>query len=201
MNNLEESPKFNPFAGPEIEKAIYTTKSQSEIWTSCSFGGNDANRAYNLSFTIDFDGLLNTPAMELAIQTLVNRHESLRATFSTDGVYMSIIKELSIGISKLNLSNLDEESQNGALEQYKKEDANYLFDLVNGPLIKVGLITFSEVKHSLIITAHHIICDGWSIGVILQELGIIYSAIVENKTPLLSESIAFSSYANKEQLF
>ena len=201
MNNLEESPKFNPFAGPEIEKAIYTTKSQSEIWTSCSFGGNDANRAYNLSFTIDFDGLLNTPAMELAIQTLVNRHESLRATFSTDGVYMSIIKELSIGISKLNLSNLDEESQNGALEQYKKEDANYLFDLVNGPLIKVGLITFSEVKHSLIITAHHIICDGWSIGVILQELGIIYSAIVENKTPLLAESIAFSSYANKEQLF
>ena len=201
MNNLEESPKFNPFAGPEIEKAIYTTKSQSEIWTSCSFGGNDANRAYNLSFTIDFDGLLNTPAMELAIQTLVNRHESLRATFSTDGVYMSIIKELSIGISKLNLSNLDEESQNGALEQYKKEDANYLFDLVNGPLIKVGLITFSEVKHSLIITAHHIICDGWSVGVILQELGIIYSAIVENKTPLLAESIAFSSYANEEQLF
>lgn len=201
MNNLEESLKFNPFAGPEIEKAIYTTKSQSEIWTSCSFGGNDANRAYNLSFTIDFDGLLNTPAMELAIQTLVNRHESLRATFSTDGVYMSIIKELSIGISKLNLSNLDEESQNGALEQYKKEDANYLFDLVNGPLIKVGLITFSEVKHSLIITAHHIICDGWSIGVILQELGIIYSAIVENKTPLLAESIAFSSYANEEQLF
>jgi amino acid adenylation domain-containing protein len=201
MNNLEESPKFNPFAGPEIEKAIYTTKSQSEIWTSCSFGGNDANRAYNLSFTIDFDGLLNTPAMELAIQTLVNRHESLRATFSTDGVYMSIFKELSIGISKLNLSNLDEESQNGALEQYKKEDANYLFDLVNGPLIKVGLITFSEVKHSLIITVHHIICDGWSIGVLLQELGVIYSAIVENKTPLLEESTAFSSYANEELLF
>ncbi len=201
MNKLEESPKFNPFAGPEIEKAIYTTKSQAEIWTSCFFGGNDANRAYNLSFTINFDGLFEIPAMELAIQTLVNRHESLRATFSTDGVYMSIIKQESIAIRKLDLSKLDEKAQNEAFENYKNEDALHIFNLVNGPLIKVGLIAFSDVKHSLVITVHHIICDGWSIGVILQELGIIYSAIVANKTPLLPESIAFSSYANEEQLF
>ncbi len=201
MYNLEESPKFNPFAGQEIEKAIYTTKSQSEIWTSCFFGGTDANRSYNLPFTIDFDGLLDSKAMEQAIQTIVNRHESLRACFSTDGVYMSIFKELPLGIDKLDLKNLNEESQNAAFEHYKKQDANYIFDLVNGPLIKVGLISFSNVKHSFIITVHHIICDGWSIGVILQELGIIYSALVENKTPLLPEPIAFSAFANQEQLF
>ena len=135
--------------------------------------------------------------MELAIQTLVNRHESLRASFSTDGVYMSIFKQLSIGISKLDLSNLDEKSQNDACEHYKKEEANYIFDLVNVPLIKAGLMTFSAVKHSLVITSHHIICDGWSIGVILQELGIIYSGLVENKTPVLTESVAFSSFANE----
>jgi amino acid adenylation domain-containing protein len=201
MNNLEESPKFNPFACQEIEKAIYTTKSQSEIWTSCFFGGTDANRAYNLPITIDFDGLLDSKAMEQSIQTIVNRHESLRACFSTDGVYMSILKELPIGIDKLDLKNLNEESQNAAFEHYKKQNANYIFDLVNGPLIKVGLISFSNVKHSFILTVHHIICDGWSIGVILQELGIIYSALVENKTPLLPESIAFSDFANQEQLF
>ena len=201
MNKLEESQKFNPFAGPEIEKVIYTTKSQSEIWTSCYFGGNDANRAYNLSFTIDFDGLLNTQAIELAIQTLVNRHESLRAVFSIDGVYMSIFKQLSITISKLNLSNLDEKSQIDVFEHYKNDEAHYIFDLVNGPLIKVGLITFSDVKNSLIITVHHIICDGWSIGIMLQELGIIYSALIENKTPLLAESTSFSIYADEEQLF
>ena len=201
MNKLEESRKFNPFAGPEIEKVIYTTKSQTEIWTACSLGGDDANKAYKLSFTIDFDGLLKTPAMELAIQTLVNRHESLRAAFSKDGVYMSIFKELSIGINKLNLSNLDKEAQNDAFENYKNQDAHYIFDLVNGPLIKVGLIAFSDVKNSLIITVHHIICDGWSIGIILQELGRIYSAIVENKEPLLAELKSFSTYANEEQLF
>ena len=201
MNNLEESSKFNPVAGPEIEKAIYTTKSQSEIWTSCFFGGTDANRAYNLSFTIDFGGLLDSKAMEQAIQTLVNRHESLRACFSTDGVYMSILKELPIGIDKLDLKNLNEESQNASFERYKKQDANYIFDLVNGPLIKVGLVSFSNVKHSLTLNIHHIICDGWSVGIILEELGIIYSALVENKTPQLPESIPFTDYAKEEQLF
>jgi len=201
MNKLEESQKFNPFAGPEIEKAIYSTKSQTEIWTACSLGGDDANKAYKLSFTIDFDGLLQTPAMELAIQTLVNRHESLRAAFSTDGVYMSIFKELPIDINKLNLSNLDKDAQNDAFENYKNEDAHYIFDLVNGPLIKIGLITFSDIKHSLIITVHHIICDGWSTGILLQELGIIYSAIVENKEPLLAELTPFSTYAYQDQLF
>jgi NRPS condensation-like uncharacterized protein len=48
---------------------------------------------------------------------------------------------------------------------------------------------------------HHIICDGWSVGTILEELGIIYSALVENKTPLLQEAIPFSAYAEEEQLF
>jgi amino acid adenylation domain-containing protein len=201
MNNIEESQKFNPFAGPEIEKVIPTTQSQSEIWLACQLGGNDANRAYELSFSIDFEGLLEISAMEIAIQTLVNRHESLRAAFSKDGVFMSIFKELSIDIIKLNLSNLDKDEQNKEFENYKNQDAHFIFDLVNGPLINFGLITFSDNKHSLTITVHHIICDGWSVGIILQELGIIYSAIVENKTPLLPELTDFSTYANAEKLF
>lgn len=201
MNKLVDSPQFDPFAGPEIERVIFTSRSQTEIWTSCYFGGDDANRAYNLLFTINFEGLLDTQAIELAIQTLVNRHESLRSVFSTDGVYMSIFKELSIIITNLNLSNLDEESQRESFEHYMNEEAHYIYDLVNGPLIKVGLIKFSDVKHSLIINNHHIICDGWSTGIMLQEIGIIYSSLVENKTLALPESISFSAYAEEEKLF
>ena len=201
MNTLVESPQFDPFAGPEIERVIYTSKSQSEIWTSCYFGGDDANRAYNLLFTMNFDGRLDTQAMEQAIQTLINRHESLRATFSTDGVYVSIYKELSIKITNLNLSNLDQEFQKELFDNYINQETHYIFDLVNGPLIKVGLIKFSDAKHSLIINKHHIICDGWSTGIMLQELGIIYSALVENKTPLLPEPFSFSEYVVAEQLF
>ena len=150
---------------------------------------------------MNFEGWLDTQAMELAIQTLVKRHESFRSTFSPDGVYMTICKELSIKITNLNLSNLDEEFQKELFNNYINEETHYIFDLINGPLIKVGLIKFSDAKHSLIINKHHIICDGWSTGIMLQELGIIYSALVENKTPLLPEPFSFSEYVVAEQLF
>ena len=185
----------------DFESIIYTTKSQSEIWTSCYFGGDDANRAFNLLYALDFDGMLDSHAMELAIQTLVNRHEALRATFSTDGIHMSILKKLPIAINTLDLTNIEKKLQINAFYNYTSEESFYVFDLVNGPLIRVSLIKFSDLKHSLILNIHHIICDGWSVGIILGELGIIYSALVENKTPVLQEAIPFSTYAEEEQLF
>lgn len=198
---LDLNPKFDPFSGPELESVVYTTKSQSEIWTACYFGGSDAARAYNESISMDFMGSLDSIAMSRAIQTLVGRHEALRATFSTDGIYMSIYKQSTIELVTIDLSDLDENTKKQALDQYISEDAYFLFDLVHGPLLKVGLLKLSENSHTLVITAHHIICDGWSIGIILQELGAIYSAYVENKIPDLPLSIPFNAYANKEQLF
>jgi amino acid adenylation domain-containing protein len=185
----------------DSEKVIFITKSQSEIWTSCYFGGDDANRAFNLLYALEFDGLLNIPVMELAIQALVDRHESLRATFSADGVSMSIFKQMSATIRFLDLTGMDIETQKTTFEQYTNEESCFVFDLINGPLFKVGLIKYSDEKHSLIINIHHIICDGWSIGLILEELGALYSALVENRTPQLSEAISFAEYAEEEQLF
>jgi amino acid adenylation domain-containing protein len=192
--------QINPIS-TEIESIICVSKSQSEIWTSCFFGGEDANRAYNLLFTIDFDGLLDSRLMEQAIQTIVDRHDSLRSTFSSDGINMCVFKKLLIKINNHNLVNLDEKSKIDKIKQYKNEEAFYVFDLVNGPLIRFSLIKSSETKFCLILNIHHIICDGWSINILLQELGIIYSALIENKTPLLTETISFNSYTKEEQLF
>ena len=193
--------KFDPFAGPEIEFVVYTTKSQSEIWTACYLGGDEAGKAYNESISMEFCGALDLNVMNLAIQKLVERHESLRASFSTDGIYMSIYKKLDIDITNVDLSNLNEITKKEGVNKYIKEDAHYLFDLVQGPLIKFGILKLSDTKHQLVITAHHIICDGWSIGIMLQDLGAIYSAFVENKTVDLSIPISFRAFANEEQLF
>jgi len=203
MKDQSQNPVINQpnLLSRTVEGVLYTTKSQSEIWTSCYFGGDDANRAFNLIYALELNGLLNRQAMEIAVQTLVNRHDSLRATFSADGIHMSIFNQLPITFNTLDLSNIDEESQNNALESYTDEESCFVFDLVNGPLFRVGLIKFSDQKHSLILNIHHIICDGWSIGLILEELGIIYSAQVENKIPQLSEPISFSDYVEEEQLF
>lgn len=198
---LDVPSKFDPFAGPELDCVVYTTKAQSEIWTACYFGGKDATRAYNESISIDFTGSLDLNSMEQAIQKLLERHESLRATFSTDGIYMSIFKELTLEITKVDVSNLDDIHKKDTIDQYIKEDINFFFNLVQGPLIKVGLLKISDKKHKLVITVHHIICDGWSIGIMLQDLGAIYSAFVSHELPDLPKPLRFSDYANEEQLF
>ena len=198
---LDVPSRFDPFAGPELDCVVYTTKAQSEIWTACYFGGKDATRAYNESISIDFTGSLDLNSIEQAIQKLLERHESLRATFSTDGIYMSIFKELTLEITKVDVSNLDDIHKKDTIDQYIKEDINFFFNLVQGPLIKVGLLKISDKKHKLVITVHHIICDGWSIGIMLQDLGAIYSAFVSHELPDLPKPLRFSDYANEEQLF
>jgi amino acid adenylation domain-containing protein len=198
---LDIETKFDPFGGPEIESIVNTTKSQSEIWVACYLGGEDAARSFNLSFSLELEGALDIAAMNKAIQTLVDRHESLRATFNADGSYMSILKKIEIEITNLDLSHLDENEKKQAVNQYLAEDAHFVFDLVQGPLFKVGLLQLSENNYIMAMMAHHIICDGWSIRILIQDLGSIYSAYVENTSLDLPLAIPFSSYANEEKLF
>ncbi|EDP70118.1 Amino acid adenylation [Flavobacteriales bacterium ALC-1] len=189
---------FNPFiGGPTIEKVIYTTQSQVEIWIDCKIGGEDANRAYNESISLILEGELSISALENAVQKLVKRHEALRAVFSPDGRFMSVLHYVPVEIEHLNFSQSSSSNIKSTLSNYLLDDVNYIFDLVKGPLFKVGLIKINDLEHQLIITAHHIICDGWSVGVILEELGALYSASVTNVNPSLPKVDDFSSYADE----
>ena len=144
---LNITSKFDPFKGPELESVIHTTKSQSEIWTACYLGTEDAARSFNLSVSIELNGLLDSIALERSIQSLIQRHEALRATFSTDGAYMSIYKQITLDITKIDLSKEAEITKKHALDIYIKENAHFLFDLVQGPLIKISLVKLSESNH------------------------------------------------------
>jgi len=192
---------YNPFAGPEIARVIYTTQSQAEVWIACKLGGIDANRAYNESVSLILKGNLNKNAILKAVQRLVERHEVLRAVFSTDGRFMTIFKTHTIAVDYRDIFEFNDIEKLKVLADYLTSDANYNFDLVKGPLFKVGLIKMSESEHQLILTAHHIICDGWSLGIILEELGSFYSAYVQGTKPDVPLVDTFSSYAEKEQEF
>ncbi|MDY8134319.1 amino acid adenylation domain-containing protein [Aquimarina sp. 2201CG5-10] len=192
---------FNPFSGPEIVRIVPITQSQAEIWTACVLGGEDANRAYNESISLILKGNLNRIALEDSIQKLIGRHESLQATFSPDGRFMIILNHIPIEVAYQDISQLDETQKNKTVKNYLSGDANYIFDLVKGPLFKVGLLKLSEIEHQLILTAHHIICDGWSLGIMLEELGGFYSAIVQGVKPDVPRSETFSSYVEEEQEF
>lgn len=193
---LNKTTNFNPFSESELEKVIHITQAQAEIWISCKLGGADANRAYNESISLVLNGPLDNLALENALNILVKRHEALRSVFSPDGRFISVKAYNPLGIERKDFSKLSVKEKNEQVEKYTFEDANFIFDLVQGPLIKVGLIKTSDLEHHLVITAHHIICDGWSVGIMLEELGEIYSAGVLQRSVNLPEVDEYSDYAD-----
>jgi amino acid adenylation domain-containing protein len=198
---IHTTTSFNPFIGPEIIRIIPITQSQSEIWTACMFGGEDASRAYNESISLILSGNLNKAALKDSIQKLVGRHEILQATFSPDGRFMTVFDKMPIEVFYQDISQLHITQKNKAVNNYLSEDVNTIFDLVKGPLLKIGLLKLSKLEHQLILTAHHIICDGWSLGIMLEELGSFYSANVQGGTPDVPQPETFSSYAEEELEF
>ena len=114
ITNQNRTVSYNPFTGPIIEKVISTTASQAEIWIGCTLGGEDANRGYNESVSLILKGKLDKNALEHAIQHLVKRHEALRSTFSTDGLFMIVFDEIKIVPFYQDISNhtpLEKESK------------------------------------------------------------------------------------------
>ena len=159
---------FNPFTGPKLERIIPITEPQAEIWTACKFGGEDANRAYNDSISLFLKGNLHQDFLENALKKIISRHESLRATFSANGRFMNVFKDITIPVHYKDVSKYNAKEKAFEIKEYISNDINYVFDLVKGPLYKIGLIKINDFEHQLIITTHHIICVGWSTVILLE---------------------------------
>src|SRR5450432_65458 len=201
MHNDEKSVDFDPFAGLEIIRIAPTVEPQQEIWISCMIGGPDANRGYNESVSLLMKGKWDQSAMEKALQALINRHESLRASFSGDGSEMVIYKEFPLNLKQEDLSKKSDAGQKEFIKTFAIEDAATPFDLLNGPLYRFAVFNLNDTTHYLTLTAHHIICDGWSVGIMLQDLGKLYSAYTKGEEPKLPEAIRFTQYAEEQGLF
>ncbi len=184
---------FDPFSGDTIEKIVPATEPQKEIFASCIIGGKDANLAYNESLSLFFTGKLNKDALRKSVAELACRHESLRATFTGDGSKMIIYESRALQLNYQDLEALDTSAQQHILEKYHNDDTRLAFDLFNGPLIRAVLFRLNAGEHVLTLTAHHIICDGWSFGILLEDLSKLYNARCSG---LLSpaEPLLFSDY-------
>ena len=194
--NYEVSPvEFDPFAGPEILLIAPATEPQIEIWTSCLIGGADASCAYNDSAALLLSGPLNKDAMFKALQDLSDRHEALRTVFAADGKTFLVYNNPKLIIGYHDLS-LQSDAQNKVfIENYTRQNAITPLNLVNGPLFKPTLLKLGNQEHYLTFIAHHIICDGWSIGVIMQELSKLYSAYATGSRSDLAPAPLYSEYA------
>ncbi|MBC7886371.1 MAG: amino acid adenylation domain-containing protein [Ferruginibacter sp.] len=193
--------EYDPFTMGEIDRIVACTEPQVEILTACLLGGPEASLAFNESISLKFTGLLNRAAMNYAFRKLISRHESLRAAFIIKSLQVCFFKNLTIQLLWQDISGEEKPAKQLFVKDYIKQDSLHLFDLANGPLCKAGLIKLNDYEHYFVLTAHHIICDGWSLGIILQDLSKLYSSYVQDTMIDLPEAASFSRFAREQSKF
>ncbi|WP_201313965.1 non-ribosomal peptide synthetase [Dyella sp. EPa41] len=165
---------YDPFAGATLERVVPATAPQREVWLASTLEPH-ASLAYNESATLRLHGELNAAALQTALQQLTDRHEALRATFGKDGSELCIAARQSLECPLRDLSWLGPDEQQEEIDATLQRVVTEPFDLEAGPLVRTQLLRLSGDEHLLVFTAHHIVCDGWSFGVIVRDLAALYA--------------------------
>ncbi|HYG09428.1 MAG TPA: amino acid adenylation domain-containing protein, partial [Pyrinomonadaceae bacterium] len=154
--------------------------------------------AYNLPYAGRLAGALNLPALERSVAEIIQRHEALRTSFvEVDAQPVQLIAlPAPFEIPLIDLSDLPEAEREAAAQQLVAEEAERPFDLSKSPLLRMRLIRMAEHEHILTLTIHHIISDGWSMGLFFGELGALYAAYTEDReSPLPELAIQYADFA------
>jgi hypothetical protein len=154
--------------------------------------------AYNMPAALQLDGELDVEALERSFGEIIRRHENLRTRFEeVGGQGVQVIDEPGhFHLDLVNLSELGEEQRRGEAERLAQEDAERPFDLAKGPLFRAKLLRLGSQQHVVIVNMHHIVSDGWSMGILIREIGSIYAAHKEDRpSPLAELAIQYADYA------
>ncbi|WP_051953647.1 non-ribosomal peptide synthetase [Xenophilus azovorans] len=191
---------FDPFAAGAIERVIATTEAQREVWLADRLAPQ-ASLAYNESVSLVLRGPLDADALRRAIEQTVARHESLRATISADGMQLLIDEPAPRELPLRDLAGLDEAARQAALAQARAEAVETRFDLEQGPLLRAVLLRCAPDLHELLLTAHHIVCDGWSWGQVIEDIGLLYAQGVGGDGSGLAPAPArYEDYVQRERI-
>src|ERR1700721_2682038 len=154
---------------------------QERLWFLDQLEGTSTE--YNMPESVHLKGQLDEDALRRAINTIVERHESLRTHFETvEGEPVQVIEErMQIMIPMEDLSELEEAEKQERVEQEVRREGTEPFNLARGPVIRVRLLKLGEREHVLLRTMHHIVSDGWSEGVFNRELEVLYGAYREGR--------------------
>ena len=178
------------------------TESQREIWLASQMG-EAASCVYNECRLLHLRGPLQAGVLRNALQKLLARHEALRTTFAPGGEVQRIYGTVKVDIPLADWSKLETAESALRLEAAKIEEARQSFDLICGPLIRARLIRLVRDHHVFVVTVHHLVCDGFSFGILLHDLGELYSAECRGHQSSLPAPLQFSKYVkiqtNREQ--
>jgi surfactin family lipopeptide synthetase A len=153
---------------------------------------------YNIHTGVELSGPLNVPVLQRSIAEILRRHEALRTTFAVidDRPVQVINKGAVFKLPVHDLQELDESQRRLRVNAWAEESARQRFDLTTGPLLRANLLRLGETEHVLLLTIHHIISDGWSVGVFVRELAALYEAYAAGRrSPLQELPIQYADFA------
>jgi amino acid adenylation domain-containing protein len=192
LSGTEEKENDSTIVRTAREGAPALSFAQQRLWFLEQLEGESAS--YNISSAVRMIGRLDVPSLRKALNAIVYRHESLRTNFElVDGEPVQIISPpREIEISVVDVRGEPE----SAVRRLAGEISRRPFDLAQGRLLRVTLFQLAEQDHVLLLIMHHIVSDGWSMGVLFRELGALYEAFVSGRpSPLADLPIQYSDFA------
>ncbi|MBV9109352.1 MAG: amino acid adenylation domain-containing protein, partial [Gemmatimonadetes bacterium] len=198
-----ELPVLPPIVPVERAGPLPLSFAQERLWfiDRLEPGGT----TYNVPTAWRLGGALDEAALERSLGEIVRRHEALRTTFAeVDGSPVQVIAPFGgFGLPVEDLSGLGQADREAAVRRRVGEEAARPFDLVAGPLFRAALLRLGEEDHVLLLSMHHIVSDGWSMGVLYRELSALYEAYRDGReSPLRELPVQYADYAvwQREQL-
>ena len=186
-----------PIVRVSREQPLPLSFAQERLWFNDQLmpGGNSA---YNVKIAVRLQGRLHADKLEQALNKLVQRHESLRTNFTTvNGRPVQVmVPESRISLTVQNVSDVPQDQREAEVLRLATAATQQPFDLSSDTLLRAFLFHLNDDSHVLVLVIHHIVCDGWSMGVLIQELVSIYEACREGHHPALAEMpIQYADYA------
>jgi amino acid adenylation domain-containing protein len=173
---------------------------QQRLWLAAQFG-EDASAAYHMPIGMRLRGRLDRPALQAALDGIVRRHEALRTSFAIvdDQPVQRIVAVAPFELGYRDLA-LHADERDAAIAHWSGVEAREPFALDRGPLFRGRLLRLDDHDHVLLLTLHHIVSDGWSLGVLTEELSALYSAyagegIAHAQDPLPPLPVQYADYA------
>lgn len=157
-----------------------------------------AHAQYNLSYSVQMYGELNISFLKRAFATIIDRHQILRTTYTEQNgeIVQQIRDGIHFELPVVDLSHLNLAVQQQRITELSQQEASKLFNMMEDIMLRVTVLKLSAQSHILLLNAHHIAADGWSLGVLTQELNALYTAqIRDTENPLVPLPIQYSDYA------
>ncbi|MCP4659590.1 MAG: AMP-binding protein, partial [bacterium] len=170
--------------------------SQERLWFLTQL--EPESRAYHLYYVLRFDGNLGVTTLERSFQEVIRRHEGLRTTFvPVDGKPVQVINGVRpFSLPVVALEGLPRAARQAELRRLARAESDGSFDLARGPLLRGLLLRLAPAETVLLLTLHHIIFDGWSLGLLVEEVSAVYRALTRGQaSPLPALEIHYADYA------